>query len=91
MNRKLHNTLMAVIASSSLLTLGLIAGSPVMPSLHGPADPSAFAAQEDAPALPDAATQDGKSASAAGRPHARAARGNRQSVSMPFFSFFPRG
>lgn len=88
MNRKLHNTLMAIIASSSLLTLGLIAGTPVMPSLHANPGQTAIATVDEVPA---AATSDGKAALKIPRGPTRAARGSRHSVSMPFFSFVPRG
>ena len=91
MNRKLHNTLMAMIASSSLLTLGLIAGTPVMPSLHAIDVPNAVADLDQAPAMPDAAAEGGEPASTTPRGPTRVLRGNRQSVSMPFFSFVPRG
>ena len=33
MNRKLHNTVMALIASSSLFVLGLLTASPAVPAL----------------------------------------------------------
>ncbi|MES2858676.1 MAG: hypothetical protein V4704_05800 [Pseudomonadota bacterium] len=91
MNRKLHNTLMAIIASSSLLTLGLIAGAPVMPTLHAGVDPTAIATIEEVTALPDAAIDDVEPAANTPRSSVRTVRGNRQSVSMPFFSFVPRG
>ena len=91
MNRKLHNSLMAVIASSSLLTLGLIAGSPAMPALPDPVAQSAIASIEGVAALQDAANPNVESPVAARRSAARPVRGNRQSVSMPFFSFVPRG
>ncbi len=91
MNRKLHNTLMAIIASSSLLTLGLIAGTPVMPSLQAMVTPNAVATLDEVPAVPDTKAEGGEPASTTPRAHTRLARGNRQSVSMPFFSFVPRG
>ena len=91
MSRKLHNTLMAVIASSSLLTLGLIAGAPVMPSLQAAVTPVAVADLEQELATPDAALGDDAPAATPPRAHGQAVRGNRQSVSMPFFSFVPRG
>ena len=91
MSRKLHNTLMAVIASSSLLTLGLIAGAPVVPSLQAAVAPAVVDNLNQVPATPDAALADDAPAATPPRAHARAVRGNRQSVSMPFFSFVPRG
>jgi len=86
MNRKLHNTLMAVIASSSLLTLGLIAGTPAMPTLDAIVASHAVASFEETPAVPNAAAEPGEPSGPT-----RVVRGNRQSVSMPFFSFVPRG
>ncbi len=91
MNRKLHNTLMAVIASSSLLTLGLIAGTPVMPSLHTFVASDAVASLEEVRPAPDGKADDGEAASSTPATQTRVVRGNRQSVSMPFFSFVPRG
>ena len=87
MNRKLHNSLMAVVASSALLVVGLLAAVPAQQSLL-PHPMSvvviADATNDDADALRDPAegTVD------APRRHSRA-RG--QSVQMPFFSFVPRG
>ena len=91
MSRKLHNTLMAVIASSSLLALGLIAGTPVMPSLHGGVAPSVLAALDQVPAATDTSRERTESTAPDPRRQTPAVRGNRQSVSMPFFSFVPRG
>lgn len=91
MNRKLHNTLMAIIASSSLLTLGLIAGTPAMPSSDAAAAQDAFATLDKVPTFPDASKQEGEPNVSAPQPPSRVVRGNRQSVSMPFFSFVPRG
>ena len=91
MSRKLHNTLMAVIASSSLLTLGLIAGAPVVPSLQAAVAPAVVDNLNQVPATPDAALGDDAPAATPPRAHGQAVRGNRQSVSMPFFSFVPRG
>ncbi len=84
MNRKLHNTTMALIASSSLFVLGLLAGSPapelsIAEAAGFDADKAVAAEALDAGLEPsDAHT----------RQHARRTR---QSVSMPFFSFAPRG
>ena len=91
MNRKLHNTLMEIIASSSLLTLGLIAGTPVMPSLHAIVGPNSVATLDEVPAVPAAKAESGEPASTTPRRNTSVVRGNRQSVSMPFFSFVPRG
>lgn len=91
MTRKLHNTLMALVASSSLLTLSLIAGTPVMPSLHDTVTPAALANLDQTPALPEASIGDGQPASMSSPVQTKVLRGKRQSVSMPFFSFVPRG
>ncbi len=91
MNRKLHNTLMAIIASSSLLTLGLIAGTPIMPSLQAIVGPSSVATLYEVPAVLETKPEGGEPASTPPRGQTRVVRGNRQSVSMPFFSFVPRG
>ena len=83
MNRKLHNSLTAVVASSALLLVGLISAVPSGHSLASEALVVADAASND-DAMPDAA--DGTVE--APRRHARS-RG--QTVQMPFFSFVPRG
>ena len=89
MNRKLHNTVMALIASSSLFVLGLLTSTPALPGLAtapAPATASTFDADQAVAAEATAAEGDVK---AAPRRHPR--RSNRQSVAMPFFSFAPRG
>ena len=92
MNRKLHNTTMALIASSSLFVLGLLTATPAVTS-DAPA--AVIAASEatsfDADrAIVDEATGDGVEHAEAGpRRHVR--RVHQQSVAMPFFSFAPRG
>ncbi len=91
MNRKLHNTLMAIIASSSLLALGLIAGTPAMPALDAAVAQDAFASLDGEPAHPEAPAEVAESSLGTPQAPRRVARGNRQSVSMPFFSFVPRG
>ena len=86
MNRKLHNSLMAVVSSSALLVVGLLAAVPAQQSLV-PQPMIALAIAEAAPAgdpLVDEA--DGNTPA----PH-RQARFRGQSVQMPFFSFVPRG
>ena len=88
MNRKLHNTTMALIASSSLFVLGLLAGRPAPePSTTASI---AEAASFDADKAVAAETLDAgiERSDARARQHARRPR---QSVSMPFFSFAPRG
>ena len=87
MNRKLHNSLMAVVSSSALLVVGLLAAVPAQQSLV-PHPISvvviADAATNDADAMrdPDASTIEAPR---------RQARFRGQSVQMPFFSFVPRG
>lgn len=85
MYRKLHNSLMALLASCGLLAVGLMAASPAVPDLYAP-DRSALA-QRDTGSDGDA------SAALAERERAprRSLRRGRPSVSMPFFSFAPRG
>lgn len=81
MNRKLHNSLMAALASSALFVIALLASTPATPSA-----PASLA--QDAP-LQDTALAG--LAPALDAPPARgAARTPRQSVRMPFFSFSPR-
>ena len=90
MNRKLHNTTMALIASSSLFVLGLLTASPVVTAL-APAQATAAAASFDADdaVAAEALDESVEQAEAAPRRHVRRAR--QQSVAMPFFSFAPRG
>ena len=87
MTRKLHNTLMAAIASSSLLVVGIIASSPVAPELNATSSASMYASIE---------TQAGMAADAIEQTDAvpmqkvRTVQHRRQSLAMPFFSFAPR-
>ena len=85
MNRKLHNSLMAVISSAALLIAGLLAATPVEP-VTGAAAGSQLAIVADSPAAAPAA----ETASASSRDTLRPARMSRHSVQMPFFSFAPR-
>lgn len=87
MNRKLHNTVMAMIASSSLFVLGLLTSTPAMPGLSPVSTSTQIASidHEDATATGDQADR----VEAAPRRHVR--RSRQQSVAMPFFSFAPRG
>ncbi|MCR6495976.1 hypothetical protein LJB71_06915 [Thermomonas sp. S9] len=81
MNRKLHNSLMAALASSALFVIALLASTPATSSA-----PASLA--QDAP-LQDAALAG--LAPALDAPAARTGtRPLRQSVRMPFFSFAPR-
>ena len=87
MNRKLHNTVMALIASSSLFVLGLLTSTPAIPSL-APAHATATAAFDADNAVAVEAVDGGVERAEAPRRHARRTR---QSIAMPFFSFAPRG
>ena len=87
MTRKLHNTLMATIASSALLVVGLIASTPVSTQLNVSAASTAIASIE-APAGIDHDAID--QADAPTSPLVRYTRHSRQSLAMPFFSFAPR-
>ncbi len=94
MNRKLHNTTMALIASSSLFVLGLLIGVPTAPTQESA---SAQAASFDADRavavehVDDQAGQAGQARQSDAAPHPHVRRAQRQSLSMPFFSFAPRG
>ena len=87
MIRKLHNTLIGLVASSCLLLVGLLMAVPATPG-SAPVGITPSLADLDAaePVLADAQPQ-----ADAATPPARHARRGRQSVAMPFFSFAPRG
>ena len=87
MNRKLHNSLMAVVASSALLVVGLLAAVPAQQSLV-PQPVIALAIAEEAQADAPPRVDEADSTTEAPR---RQARFRGQSVQMPFFSFVPRG
>ena len=91
MTRKLHNTLMALVASSSLLTLSLITGTPVAPSMHEVAAQASIARLDDAPVVHRGSTENGNAASAPAHGQPKSSRVRRQSLALPFFSFAPRG
>ena len=86
MNRKLHNSLMAVISSSALLVVGLLAAVPAQQSLV-PEPRIALASAEAAPADVSLLVDEADRTTEAPR---RQARFRGQSVQMPFFSFVPR-
>ncbi len=90
MNRKLHNTVMAMIASSSLFVLGLLTASPAVPAL-ATTPPSAAIASLDADKARASDALDGKADQAEASPRRQLRRPRQQSVAMPFFSFAPRG
>ena len=87
MTRKLHNTLMAIIASSSLLIVGIIASSPAAPELDT-ASTASVIASIDTPVELVAGVID--LTEAAPIQKSRTARHRQQSLAMPFFSFAPR-
>ncbi len=88
MTRKLHNTLMATIASSSLLVAGMIASSPVAPEF-GTTSPANVLVSLDAQ-VDMAADAIEQTTEAAPMQPTRAVRHRRQSLAMPFYSFAPR-
>ena len=87
MNRKLHNTIMALIASSSLFVLGLLTASPAI----APVPAAAVAVSFDAEQAVAAETVDNDVEATEATPRRHIRRGRQQSVAMPFFSFAPRG
>jgi hypothetical protein len=87
MNRKLHNTVMALIASSSLFVLGLLTASPALSP--APAHAVATAFDADHAVAAEVVDHDAKADQASPRRQIR--RPRQQSVAMPFFSFAPRG
>lgn len=84
MNRKLHNSLMAVVSSSALLVVGLLAAVPAQQSL---APQTMISIAEAAPAEGAALVDNSQGTTQVPR---RQARSRGQSVQMPFFSFVPR-
>jgi len=87
MNRKLHTSLMALVASCGLLAVGLMAAAPASPTLHAPdgAELVRLDARVDPQVAGSALLSDRE------RAPKRTLRRGRPSVSMPFFSFAPRG
>ena len=88
MNRKLHNSLMGIVASCCMLLLGLVAAVPATPAL----DPG-VGALAGIDAAQDGLGQDvieEATRADAGKPVTRVRRG-RSALAMPFFSFAPRG
>jgi hypothetical protein len=89
MNRRLHNTYLALTASGAMLAVALVAGAPA-PA----ADPGI---QGEHPQLAGAETSPGQAAgtdetaSEAPRTMRGAQARSRQSVVMPYFSFARRG
>ena len=76
MNRKLHNSLMAIFTSGTLLTITLVAAAPVAPLSHPPMPTATATADAVSNRAPTVRTK---------------TSGNRRvypSVQMPFFSFF---
>ena len=87
MTRKLHNTLMATIASSSLLIVGIVASSPIAPEFSTASTDSVVASLE---AQAGIAANVINQTEATPIQQARAVRHRRQSLAMPFYSFAPR-
>ena len=87
MTRKLHNTLMATLASSSLLILGIVASSPIAPEFRTVSTNSVLASLE---AHAEIAANAINQPEATPIQQARAVRHRRQSLAMPFYSFAPR-
>ena len=91
MNRKLHNTVTALFATSGLLALSLMAANPLPREVAAKPAPAIQLAQVEVATLAAVAGAIGQAeAAATARPARRSHRG-RQSVAMPFFSFFPKG
>ena len=87
MTRKLHNTLMAAIASSSLLVVGVIVSSPLSQQTVPLNMVSVFASIDAEQAL---ASDVIDQATIEPVQPARTVRHRRPSLAMPFFSFAPR-
>ena len=87
MTRKLHNTLMATLASSTLLVAGIIASSPVAPESGETSTTSVLVSLD---AQGEMAANSINKTEAAPIQQARAVRHRRQSLAMPFYSFAPR-
>jgi hypothetical protein len=96
MNRKLHNTVTALFATSGLLALSLMAANPLPREVAAKPAPAIQLGQVEVATLAAVAGAIGQAeaakaeAAATARPARRSHRG-RQSVAMPFFSFFPKG
>jgi hypothetical protein len=89
MNRRLHNTFLALAASGAMLAVVLAVGAPAPvadPGIAG-AQPGPAAADSAPGPVADAAETEPETARAPRRAQAR----SRQSVVMPYFSFARRG
>jgi hypothetical protein len=89
MNRRLHNTFLALAASSAMLAMVLVAGAPAPAVDPGMQDEfPQLAEAEPAPDQDrDATEAPSEAPRASGGSHTR----SRQSVVMPYFSFARRG
>lgn len=91
MNRKLHNTVIALSASFGLLLLTL--GTAKVPTTP----PGAMSAPELQVAITQAmqdaeqATESASAAASAAKSALESVRRSRRSMAMPYFSFAPRG
>ena len=83
MNRKLHNSLVAIAASAALLVVGLLAATPIPPALPAAGDVVAAVDQADTDATH---AEDASEQRVIGKTRHRG-----QSMRMPFCSFAPRG
>ncbi|MGV8922879.1 MAG: hypothetical protein ACOH1L_05970 [Thermomonas sp.] len=90
MTRKLHNTLMATIASSSLLVAGIMAGSRAAPEFDTASTASTASVLVSLDAQVEMVANSIEQKEAAPIKQARAVRHRRQSLAMPFYSFAPR-
>ena len=94
MTRKLHNTVSALLASTALLVVSLMAASPIVPtpatSVAAGLDQVPVAALAAGVATPVLPLTDDARAGHSG-PSAAPRRRHRQSVAMPYFSFAPQG
>ena len=83
MNRKLHDSLVAIAASAALLVVGLLAATPIPPALPAAGDVVAAVDQADTDTTH---AEDASEQRVGGKTRHRG-----QSMRMPFFSFAPRG
>lgn len=89
MNRRLHNTFLALTASSAMLAVALVAGTPapgIDPGIPGE-HPQLVGTQTAPGQAAEAAEATSEAPRAVRGSHAR----SRQSVVMPYFSFARRG
>ena len=88
MNRKIHNSLNAAMACSVLLTLAVLAGTPIAQPVPLAMATAALPSSAQASTTVAIATIAQPAAAIAANSERRASRRSQQSVRMPFFSFF---